>query len=293
MEDKGDIKKTDPSHDSETAGELKRVRSRNKVLKVAAIVFSALFVFLFCVVMFIYHRIAGLKDLFPPLAETSQDSVFRVGEDGNSGGPLRAFKGLASSTHGPASSLTVFTNAEEYVSQAGGITSEDSENASRVFAKYADRPIVKDFVSELKKDPDFVQALKEKGANDPLAMIASIRKTKSMQVLAAKFVMRRDFMPFMMEVMGDPDLQALLNKMPMGNMGPMSQMLKMMPSAAQPRSGIPARAMDGSRPEEYAAPDQNYGESPRLDTSAITAPSESTGTPLKKKTPPPPADQLR
>ena len=290
MEDKGDIKKTDPSHDSETAGELKSVSSRNKVLKVAAIVFSTLFVFLFCVVIFIYQKMADLKDIFLGPTETFQDSAFRVGEEGNSGGLPQVFKGLASSTQGSASRLTVFTNAEEYASQAGGITAEDSEKASRVFAKYADRPIVKDFISELKKDPDFVQALKEKGSNDPLAMIASIRKTKSMQVLAAKFVMRRDFMPFMMEVLGDPNLQPLLNKMPMGNLGPMAQMLKMMPSAAQPRSGIPARATDGSRPEEYAAPDRNSGEPMRLNTSAMTSPRPSTGTTLQKKTPPPPAD---
>ena len=282
--------KTEPSPDA-TAAELQRVRSRNKILKIATIVFSTLFVLLLCAVIFIYQKISALKDALMPPTETFQDSAFRMGEAARPGELPQAFRGLISSTQSTGgSSLTVFTNAGEYSQESGGgMNPEDGEKITRVMAKYADRPIVKDFIAELKKDPEFAAAFKEKGGN-PLAMLGSIQKNKNIQGLATKFVMRSDFMPFMMEVMKDPDLQPLLNKMPAGSMGSMSQMLKMMPGASQPRGAVPARAPAKPQPEESAAPEQNAGEPVQVDDTAIKPSQPSAGTAIKKKTPPPPAD---
>ena len=294
-ENKEDVKKTESSPDS-VAVELKRVRSSNKIFKIAAIVSATLFVLLLGVVIFVYQKLAGLRDLLMPPTETYQDSGFRAGGEGNSGELPPAFRGLLSSTRAAGgaalsvaklngsvvdSSLTVFTNAGEYSQGAGGITMEDSEKMTRVIARYADRPIVKDFMEELKKDPSFVKAMKQKDANNPVAMIAALQRSSNMEGLAAKFVMRRDFMPFMTEVLGDPDLQPLLKKMPMGNMGPMSQMLKMMPAAPQPGVRIPQRAPPAHQPEEYAAPDEGAEEPDEPVRKAAPA-----GTVLKKVAPP-------
>ena len=135
-ENKEDVKKTESSPDS-VAVELKRVRSSNKIFKIAAIVSATLFVLLLGVVIFVYQKLAGLRDLLMPPTETYQDSGFRAGGEGNSGELPPAFRGLLSSTRAAGgaalsvaklngsvvdSSLTVFTNAGEYSQGSGGIT---------------------------------------------------------------------------------------------------------------------------------------------------------------------------
>ena len=286
MEEKQEqVKNAAAAPDPAAAAELAKAKSSNKVFKIAAIVFSTLFVLLLCAVIFIYYKFSGLRNLLMPPTETFEDSAFRAGEDILPGIPPESYKRFAVSTQTQGgSALTVFTNAREYAQAAESITMEDSEKAARAFARYAERPIVKDFMAALKKDPDFVRALKEKKANDPLAMIASIQKAKSLQGLALKFAMRKDFMPLMMEVMNDPDMKPLLSKLPMGNMGPGAQMLKMMSGAVQPPAGVMAL------PGEAAEPDMGSGESAQLDSSAMQSPVPPAGTGLKKKTPPPPGE---
>jgi len=286
-ENKQEAPKTEPAPESEAAGELKRVRSTNKILKIATIIFSILFVLILGAALFIYQKVSAFRDLLLPPTETFQDSAFRAGEGPGAGGLPGTFGGLVSSTPSSGgSSLTVFTNAGEYAEGAvGGISAEDTERATRIIAKYQDRRIVKDFIAELKKDPAFAQALKEKGSNDPMAMIASIQKIKNVQSLMMKFITRRDFMPFMMEVMSDPDVKPLMEKMPGGGMGPMSQMLKSMPVAPRPRAAVPARAPAAPRPGESAVSEEDAEEpTPEI---RVGDPRTSPEAPLKKKAPPP------
>lgn len=271
--------------DGAAAAELARVRSSNRLFKAAAIVLSALFALLLCVVLFMYHKFSGLKDLLLPPSGTFQDSAFRTGEEGLPGIPPEGFNRFAASTQTQGgSSLTVFTNTGEYAQASAVITAEDAEKTARVFARYADRPIVKEFLAELKKDPDFARALKEKDVGNPLAMLASLQKIKGMQGLVLKFAIRKDFLPLMMEFMNDPDMKPLLGKLPMGNLGPGAQMMKLTPGSA--RSPAPAMA----RPENDAVPDMVPDEPVRLDSSAMQRPAPSAGTGLKKKTPPLPGD---
>jgi len=257
-EQNGKSQSAGPAPGSETAAELERVRSRNKILKIAAAVLSVLFMLLLGAVIFLYLKVSAFRELLMPSTETFQGSAFGSGEEGMPPGLPAPFRVASSSVPEPGgSALTVFTNSGEYAQEERGITLEDGERAAKVFSRYAERPIVKAFMAELKKDPAFVNALKEKDANNPIAMISSIQKSKSMQGLAAKFAMRRDFIPFMMEVMNDPDLKPLLGKLPMGGAGPMSEMLKMLPAA---------------------------GGAPRPDSSAVERPGTRTGR--KKKTSP-------
>ena len=282
-EKKEEVTNPEATKESEAAAELAKVRSSNKVLKIAAIIFSALFLLIFCAAFFIYHKLSGFKEFLMPPSETLEDSAFRAGEDVLPGTPPAGFKRFAVSTQTHVgSALTVFTNAGEYAQAAASITAEDGEKATRAFAKYADRPVVKAFIEELKKDPDFARALKEKDGNNPLAMIASVQKAKSLPGLAIKFAMRKDFMPLIMEVMNDPDLKPLLNKLPMGNIMPGAQMLKMMPGASSPAPVMAQPGEDGVQ--------EGTGESAQLEGSAMQSPAPSAGTGLKKKAPPLPGD---
>jgi hypothetical protein len=267
------------------AEELARVRSSNKVFRAAAIVFSSLFILLLCAVLFIYQKLSGFRNILMPPTETFQDTAFRAGEEAASAALPEGFKRPEVPAQAQSgSALTVFTNSGEYGPAAAGITAEDGERTAAALAKYAKRPIVKEFVAELKKDPDFARALKQKDANNPLAMIASIQKTKSIQGLALKFATRKDFLPLMMEVMNDPDLKPMLSKLPMGNMGSAVQMLKMMSGAAQTPFPVAARAGN------EAAPDTGSGSPALLDTSAMQTPSKPSGAGRKKRVPPPPGD---
>lgn len=292
-ENKEDVKKSEPSPDSVDA-ELKRIRSRYKVLKIVVIVFSALLVLVLGAGIFVYRKLADLRDMFTPPAETFQSSAFGAGGEGGFGEMPPPFRGSLSSTQAAGgSSLTVFTNAGEYSQDAPAASGGGggAEKMARVAAKYADRPIVKDFMAELKKDPKVMKALKEKGAGDPLSLIATLQNSGNMRGLMTKFITRRDFMPFMKEVMSDPDLQPLLNNMP-GGMGSMSQFLNMMPGGAPRQSPgvVPARTPAAPRPQEYAAPDGGYAEPPGTDDAAVEPAQPPAETGLKKKAPPPPAD---
>ena len=284
-EKKEEVKNAAAPNDPATAAELAKVRSSNKILKIAAVVLSVLFMLILSGALFVYHKLSGFKDLLLPSLETSENSAFRAGEESLPGTLPESLKQFAVSTQNQSgSSLTVFTNASEYAQAAAPITADDGEKAARVLAKYADRAIVKDFLAELKKDPDFARALREKDANNPLVMIASVQKTKSMQGLTLKFAMRKDFMPLMMEVMNDPDMKPLLSKLPMGNMGPGAQMLKMMPGAAQSPAPVVVQ------PEYDAAAGIGIGESAHLDSSVMQSPVPASTTKLEKKAPPLPGD---
>lgn len=277
------------SKDPAAAAELAKIRSSNKLFKAAAIVLFALFALLLSVVLFMYQRFSGLRDLIMPPSEILEDPAFRAGEAALPGILPEGLKRFAApaQTHG-GSALTVFTNAGDYARAASAITPEDGIKTARAFAKYADRPLVKDFLAELKKDPDFARALKEKGAGDPLAMIASLQNTKNMHSLALRFAMRKDFVPLMMEVMNDPEMKPLLQKLPMGNMLPGGRAQMMTPASVQPPGPAPAPAL--APPEDDTVPEAFPGEPALLDNSVMRSPAPSTGTGLKKKTPPVPGD---
>ena len=82
--------------------------------------------------------------------------------------------------------------------------------------KYSDRPIVKEFLSDLKKEPEFQKAFKASGEHNPLAAMESIHKIKNMKKIMGKYVMRPDFMKLMLDVMQDPEMKPLFKMMPGG-----------------------------------------------------------------------------
>lgn len=291
MEEKSDgVQDAHPGTESAVSAELSRMRSRNKLLKAATIVLSGLFIVIFCAALFIYKKVSDFKNVMMPAGETFEDSAFRAEDNGLPEIPRRAMpdvlRAMASSTQVPGgSSLTVFTNAGEYASMGGRIGSEGGERAAKIAAKYADRPIVRDFMSELKKDPDFAKVLQAKAANNPLEMISSVQNLKSMRPLTLKFMMRRDFIPFMTEVMNDPDMKPMLSKLPVGDMGGMLKALKMMQSYGQ-SGALPPQDAGGL--ETYQAPEAAPGEQigPYPSGTGTKRPVKAT----RKIAPPPPVD---
>ncbi len=94
----------------------------------------------------------------------------------------------------------------------------DGEKIMKALNKYSERPIVKEFINDLKKEPEFQKALEAKDTNNPIAVISSVNKIKNMKGIVGKYAMRPDFMKLMMEIMQDPEMAPLFKMMPGGAM---------------------------------------------------------------------------
>ena len=251
--------------------ELSRVRSHNKTLKIAAIVLLTLFLVTITVVGLLFYKASVLRDLLLPSDDSYQGSAFsQEGEQ-----PPVAFRHVPFSTQTMGgSALTVFTNSGDYAQEEGMPGMLDGEKALRALSKYADRPIVTDFIAAAKKDPAFAKALTQVDPKNPMAAVASLQNMKSLQGLVLRFAMRKDFMPFMMEVTSDPELRPVLDKLPGGNMGQISRMLKMMPGGGQ--------APASSRSATYAPADPGPDEEMEEDGPVMPEP-EPSPPPVRKK----------
>ena len=104
-------------------------------------------------------------------------------------------------------------DAKTFVDNARKI---DGDKIMKAMNKYSERPIVKEFMNDLKKDPEFQKALAAKNSNNPLAVIESIHKIKNMKGIMGKYAMHPDFMKLMIDVMQDPEMKPLFKMMPGG-----------------------------------------------------------------------------
>ncbi|MFA6549292.1 MAG: hypothetical protein WCT39_05135, partial [Candidatus Margulisiibacteriota bacterium] len=237
--------------------ELARMRSRNKVLKAATIVLTTLFLLVGGAVVFIYHKVSGIRDMLLPPTETFQDPAFAMGEER----PAPGEQHMVFSTQPAAgSALTVFTNAGEFSQEQTDdkmVSDAAGAKAANALMKYADRQIVKDFIAAAKEDPAFAAALKKSDPANPLSVFSSIQNVKSVQNLAMRFVLRKDFLPLLMEVTNDPDVKPLLGKMPMGNLGNMTRMLQSIQGGGA--SQYRPKAPSGRRPAEQVPVEDNPG----------------------------------
>lgn len=268
--------------------ELIRLRSRNKILKAATIVLTTLFLLVGGAVMFIYHKVSGFRDMLMPPTETFQETAFGMDEAPPSSGTEGEL--LFSTQPASGSSLAMFPGSDEYLQEqekeAGGGEAAGAKAADALM-KYADRPIVKDFIAAAKKDPAFARALKNSDPENPLSVFSSIQNVKSVQNLAMRFAMRKDFLPLMMEVTSDPDIKPLLGRLPMGNLGGMVRKLQSMSGAAggKPRS----KASTGAMTAAPVPGDDGSGDETDMDEPVLT-PSEPRTAPIKKNNVPPPVD---
>ena len=211
--------RSEPPRDGDMPEGRKGAGTANRVFKAAMVGFSALFLLILGSVLFVYFKVSALRNMPAPAEANYQYPVFGAGR-----GRLPAPSHMHVSTR-PAetSALTGFVAIQE-LAQGAYERTEDARNGKNramernarkavfAFKKYADRPIVKDFIAAAKKDPDFAQALKDIDPGDPLALADVLREMENMKGLMLKFAMRKDFLPFLREVANDPDIKPMIVK---------------------------------------------------------------------------------
>jgi len=244
-----------PPAGEDLQAELARSRSRNKALKITLILLATLLLLLGVAAYTVYSKLMHTKEAVEEaFASFPQQTLFRA--EGGGQLPLPG-PSVFTSTGMPSSSLGLFAGG-----LPGGAGSEQAqaqaEQVLKAMNKYANRPIVKEFIADLGKNPDMAKAIAEGQGGNPIAMIKGIQGARGMDKVIAKYAMRPEFMKLMMEVMSDPDMAVVTNSIPSGvrpNIG----------------GGMQARPVAGPGPAAQEPPDDRDGDGEMtLDTSAIS-----------------------
>jgi len=255
----------DGGQSQDVNAELQKARSGNKILKIVAVVLGVLFLVMAGSAFYIYRKIAQTKAALEEVFNSSPAPFQQASQPG-----VMPPQGFAMFGDGSAqsSSLGLITGSPGGQPQ---FTAEQGERVYSAMMKYSERPIVKEFIADLKKNPDMAKAFEQSKEGNPLAMLSSIRNAKGMEAIVAKYAYRPEFLSLMMEVMKDPEMKPLLGGMP--GMG-----------GAMPQTPVPPPA-----PAESPEPSLGSGDSPMvLDTSVISGtPSEPAARPTVRKAPPP------
>lgn len=249
--------------------EYDRIRAKHKILKVVTLVLSGLLVIVAVTAFLIYRKIsqvaAPLEEVFR--AFPSQAVYQPENRTLPASGPS-----VFSSTSMPASSLGLFSGSLSSSAQPEDLNPEQSEKLLKAINKYSDRPIVKEFLADLKRNPDMAQAFAASKGNNPLQVISLVHNARGMDKLVAKYALRPDFLKVMMEAMNDPEMKPFMQGLP-GGMGAL-------PGAAMP---VPA-----AQPQEEVAPAGPSGDGElTLDPSVISGTPQSAPSKPARKVPPP------
>ena len=168
--------------------------SAGRLFKAALIVLSALFLLILGAALFIYFKIGSLQSVLAPSEANYQNSAFDS-RQGRLPAPARMY---VSTKPEETSALTGFIRIKEMAQKASGrvenmrkvekeAAERDVRKAVSAFMKYADRPIVKDFIAAAKKDPDFAKALAGGDPDNPLALVGALNNMENMEGLMLKF----------------------------------------------------------------------------------------------------------
>jgi len=246
--------------------ELAKVRSRNKVLVTVAAVLGTVFVLAAGAAYVVYMKVSAAKEnieqvfaSFPPPAQGYQPEAARL-----------PGQGVAFSTAMPQSSLGLFSGGIPGA-QGGLPDMAASQEAVRAVFKYADRPIVKEFMEDLKKNPEMAAALAASKDGNPFAVLSTLRNAKGMDKLVMRYAARPEFMKLMMEVANDPELKPM-----MSGMG--------LPAGAPQVRNVPVGSGPSVRSVSEPAGEE---EDIKFDPSAISGPS---ARPASGAQVPPPVD---
>lgn len=250
--------------------ELARVRKRNKVLVTVAAVLGTVFVLAAGAAYVVYMKVSAAKEnieqafaSFPPPGQGYRPEAARL-----------PGQGVALSTAMPRSSLGLFSGGMPG-GQQSPIDLQASQEAAQALFKYSDRPIVKEFIADLKRDPEMAAAFAANKEGNPFAVMMSVRNAKGMDKLVARYAARPEFLRLMMEVMNDPELKPLMNGLPPG-MG--------LPAGAPPARNVPVISAPAAQP---AGQYEDEEEDIQFDPSAISGPA---ARPAPGARVPPPVD---
>lgn len=254
--------------------ELERLRAGNRRLKVVAGTLAAIFVVAAAAGYMVYRKIAAVAEpmadafqAFPaqpvPGAASGQNAlpaipgmpggqgVQQSGASSPGGSSLGLFSG------GLPGSGTDAAGADPAVAQA------NARRAMRALSKYMDRPIVKRFLADLRRDPAVAAALGNKKNVNPIALVAAVRSSRYLNSLIIKYSTDPAFIQTMTEIASDPDIRAIAGSLPPGAM----PQLPGTPGAA-PQAVV--RPMDVQQaPATQNAGGPEYEEGMTVDQSAL------------------------
>jgi hypothetical protein len=138
------------------------------------------------------------------------------------------------------------------VPQVPRISGEEAAALKAAMARYADRPLVKEFIADLRQDPVVGDSFAEGRQPDPADLMKVMGNPASVQRITMKYAGRPEFMALLLELMNDPAFKPL--------MGNMNGMVPSPPPGGRPGGPAPA-------------PPSGPGGEPRLDESAISGPA--------------------
>ena len=257
--------------------ELARVRGRNKTLRGVAAVLLSLFIILAALSFLAYRKISATIapfqqafQAFPPPAAGYQPE--------NKTLPMR---GVYSSTSMPASTLGLFTGGMPGGFAEENFNPEQGEQLLKAINKYADRPIVKEFLADLRKNPEIAAAFSSGKGVNPVVFMAAMQNARGMDKMMIKYATRPAFLKLLTEVMRDPYLKPFMRNMPAG--------MGMMPPGMPQGAAISVPTGPQSRASRLTA---EYGDGEvTFDPSVISGPAKPARAPSRKA--PPPVDSGR
>lgn len=250
--------------------ELAKSRRRNKVLVTVAAVIGTLLVLLAGAGYMIYMRLSEVSDSVAQTMRNFEAQQLPAMQ------PDGAFQGhgVSYSTSMPVSSLGLFSGGMPGGQQAA-FDPEQGERMFKAVQKYYDRPIVKEIMADLSKNPDMAAAFEGGRKGNPMAALMALQKAKGMEKVMMKYAARPEFMKLMMDVMSDPEIRPFMQGMPGGM--PMPGPGRSPQAVAVPVNTAPAVSEEPEGEEEGPM---------TFDPSAISGPSKETSVRSKKLPPP-------
>ena len=253
--------------------ELAKARSRSKVMTAVAVSLGTILIIIAGVGYVVYTKISAAKENFEEVFRAMPAPQGGLGQENR----MLAGQGVYSSTSMPVSSLGMFAGGlPAQLPSPANVDPAEMARVNQAISKYAERPVMKEFLSDLKKNPEVAEALARTKDGNPMALIIAAQNAKGLDKVMAKYVTRPDFMKTLMEIAGDPALKSVA-----GGMG------VNMPAVPQ---GQPAGMPVVSVPQGPAQSGGSDGDGePTLDPSAISgAPApQQPGSPRAKSVPSP------
>ncbi len=245
--------------------QLSALRSRNRLLKYLLIFLTLIVLMIAASIAFLYNKIAA----FLPSGATYQSGAMESFSS-EPPAPPRASSGGQFPSLGPSQGGSSLFLVKGPGGQSAGqgadqgwmlplnqLSPQETAAINAAIAKYSQRPLVKEFLEDLKKDPKVGAAFADGKQPTIQDFMAVISNPASVQGLTMKYAVKPGFMALMMEFIADPAFKPV--------MGNMQGMIPSVPGQAVPQFPPPGAA--GPSAQRAGA-----GE-PRLDAGAIGAPA--------------------
>jgi|GEM_PF-3909226 len=137
----------------------------------------------------------------------------------------------------------------------------------RILQKYGDRPIVKEIMADLMKNPAMQQVRDKLGPNaTPAAVMAAMPDPQAMMPVAQKYMARPEFISVLQEIIADPEVGTMMSAIApgmgkmFGSSGAITSAMKQASSAQTPRAKAGKRS--AKKPESVQSSEKETAPSP-------------------------------